>query len=801
MNAVEPAHSPATWFTPARFALILALLLAAAFADVLFGGRTFFFRDYGVLAYPTVFYQRVSFWRGELPLWNPLSNCGVPFLAQWGTMALYPGALLYLLGPLPWALGVFCLGHLFLAGLGTHLLAQRWTAHSFAASLAGLAFVFNGLTQSCLLWPNYTVALGWMPWVVLLAERAWAGGGRRLLLAGGVAALQLLAGAPEIAALTWLVVGGLWLGAAWQSFQSGSSRRQSTEPQGCDPDRPAERSAESIPPAPEGSPPGANNSALSNYPARHLGRLLLRLVLLVALVLGLTAAQTLPFVDLLAHSQRDPGFATAKWSLPIWGWANLFVPMCHCFETTQGLFFQHGQEFFSSTYLGPWLLLLAGWAVWAVRRGRILWLGALGLVGVALALGDNGLLYPWLRKVLPLVGVARYPVKALLLTAFVVPLLGAVAAAHWLNRLAPSPGRAAKAFAAAGLVVLGGMGLVLWLAWRQPLPLDQWPATWRNTVARAVFFMLMLGAWWAVGRATQQWLRLTLSAALLALMWLDFRAHLPRQNPTLPDGVLAPGLAQLPSAPKLGEGRAFITPSAEATLLRSRVADFEADFLGKRLALWSNLNLLESIAKVNGSATLQLREQAQVQHLLYASPETDLPRLTDFLGATWGTSRSNVVEWERRAGALPLVTAGQQPVFVAQAEVLRALAQPGFDGRRVVYLPLEAASLARATNAAKASIRETHFGAQRVEFGVEAEAPAWVVIAQAYYHPWHAWVNGQPARLWPANHAFQALEVPAGASQVKLTYADHWFRAGAGVSALTLLGCAIGWFRLRAGGR
>jgi hypothetical protein len=538
-------------------------------------------------------------------------------------------------------------------------------------------------------------------------------------------------------------------------------------------------------------------SALRNFPARHSGRLLLRLVLLLALALGLTAAQTLPFLDLLAHSQRGLGFATVKWSLPVWGWANLFVPLFHCFQTTRGLFFQHGQEFFSSTYLGPWLLALGAWAVWRVRRARVLWLGALAMLGVALALGDNGLLYPWVRKGLPLVGVARYPVKALLLTAFVVPLLGAFAAAHWLSLPAPGPGRMAKPFAAAGLAVLGGMGFVLWLAWRQPLPLDQWPATWQNTVARALFFLLTLGAWWAVARAAQPRLRLAISAGLLALVWLDFRTHLPLQNPTLPARFFAPGLAQLSSAPKPGEGRVFITPRAEEALLRSRVADFEADFLGKRLALWSNLNLLEGIAKVNGSATLQIREQAQVQNLLYASPDSDLPGLTDFLGAACITSPSNVLEWERRSSPLPLLTAGQQPVFLAQAEVLRALAQPGFDGRRVVYLPLAAEPLARARNAARASIRGAHFAAQRVEFTVAAEAPAWVVIAQAYYHPWHAYVNGQPARLWRANHAFQALEVPAGPSRVKLAYADHRFRAGVWVSALTLLGGAIAWIRLR----
>ena len=124
------------WFTPLRFSLILAAFIAASFPGVLLGSESFFYRDYGVLGYPFIYYHHESFWRGELPLWNPLSNCGAPFLAQWGTLALYPLSLVYLVFPLPWSLGVFCLGHLFLGGLGMYFLAQRWVDHRFAASKA-----------------------------------------------------------------------------------------------------------------------------------------------------------------------------------------------------------------------------------------------------------------------------------------------------------------------------------------------------------------------------------------------------------------------------------------------------------------------------------------------------------------------------------------------------------------------------------------------------------------------------------------------------------------------------------------
>ena len=171
------------WFTPKCFALLLSLLIFATFPQVLLGTQTFFYRDYGALAYPAVAHHHQRFWRGEVPLWNPLNHCGVPFLAQWGTMVLYPPSLIYLLLPLPWSLGLFDLAHFFFGGLGMYFLANRWVQNRFAAGLAGLVYTFNGLNLSSLMWPNHQIALGWLPWVVLLTERAWRDGGKADLTA------------------------------------------------------------------------------------------------------------------------------------------------------------------------------------------------------------------------------------------------------------------------------------------------------------------------------------------------------------------------------------------------------------------------------------------------------------------------------------------------------------------------------------------------------------------------------------------------------------------------------------------
>src|SRR5580704_12530103 len=95
-----PAQPARPGFTPVRFGLVLALLVLATYPQVLLGLETFVARDFGFFVYPLAYFQRGCFWHGELPFWNPYNNCGVPFLAQWNTMPLYPPALFYLVFPL-----------------------------------------------------------------------------------------------------------------------------------------------------------------------------------------------------------------------------------------------------------------------------------------------------------------------------------------------------------------------------------------------------------------------------------------------------------------------------------------------------------------------------------------------------------------------------------------------------------------------------------------------------------------------------------------------------------------------------
>jgi uncharacterized membrane protein YfhO len=67
-------------------------------------------------------------------------------------------------------------------------------------------------------------------------------------------------------------------------------------------------------------------------------------------------------------------------------------------------------------------------------------------------------------------------------------------------------------------------------------------------------------------------------------------------------------------------------------------------------------------------------------------------------------------------------------------------------------------------------------------------------MSQTYYHNWRAYVDGQPAPLLRANHAFQAVQVPAGPHHVRQIYKDSAFRAGAAVSLAAWPCCLLALF-------
>jgi hypothetical protein len=806
----EYPDQPGAWLTPCRFSIVLGLLIFASFPQVLLGLQTFVVRDYGFFAYPLAHFQREAFWRGELPLWNPYNNCGVPFLAQWNTMPLYPPALIYLLLPLKWSLSFFCLLHLFWAGLGMYFLTHRWTGLRLAAAVGGVLFAFNGLSLNFLMWPSHIATFSWMPWVVLCVERAWREGGRKIFLAIACGALQMLAGGPETILLTWLLLSAVWLKQLVEGFLS----RRGT--------------ARGIPVPPETTL--HENGGAVDSPVRLTQSLLWRFPLIVMLVAAVAAAQLLPFMDLAGHSQREQGYADTRWSMPTWGWANFLVPMVFGQVWSMGVFFQHGQAWTSSYYLGVGALLLAILAAWTVRQWRV-WLLASGAVlALLLAMGDQSFVYRAVRHFLPQLSMMTYPVKFVIFITFAAPVLASFAIARLQNLNSQEARGFRRKVLTLGILMLGLIIAILIWAHHSPFPADDYSATLGNGIGRA--FLLLLTT--AVLLALQQCFCRTgkhgdedkqgaepvstsantssprtfdriepfLPFVLLVLLWLDVWTHEPTQNPTVPHFIYAPGLARAKLAmqpqPELFQSRAMLTPEAALKFRQFVVSSPANNFLVKRLGYFADCNLLDGVPKVDGFFSIFPRESGELLSVLYGTTNASLSHLADFMSVSQISTPGEFLKWTPRTNFMPLVTGGQRPFYFDDAGMLSAIFSTNLDARRIVCLLKEAHPSVSVTNETAVRVISSRIQNERVDLEVEAAAPSLMVFSQTFYHPWHAFIDNSSTPLFRANYAFQAVQVPGGRHHVRLIYQDRAFHLGAMISGVALVVCLLGWlFRAR----
>src|SRR5205814_8985770 len=177
-----------------------------------------------------------------------------------------------------------------------------------------------------------------------------------------------------------------------------------------------------------------------------------------------------------------------------------------------------------------------------------------------------------------------------------------------------------------------------------------------------------------------------------------------------------------------------------------------------------------------GFFSLYLKEELEAHSVLVSSGDRVRTNLADFFGVsqvnilhlrpiaeTGGQTNSfaSFFEWEPRSTFMPMVTAGQKPIFVHRTNSLSAMLTPEFDPRRIVFLTLEARHSLSVTNETDARILSRNISWQSMNFEVESSEPSMVVLAQTFYLSRRALVDKKPTALVRANHALQALEVPA----------------------------------------
>lgn len=187
------------------FALALIVVVIGFFCkEILFDRMSPHRGDIAVQFYPWKEYTRSMLASGEIPYWNPYTHGGSPFMANVQSAVFYPLDLILFLFPMERFFGLSLLLHLWLAGIGTFLLARQCGANSLPAAIAGVAYGLNGFTMIHLPFGNHLTYAGaaWAPWLFWAAVGFALTKNSRLpwALAGSlIACLHFLCGHPQMA--------------------------------------------------------------------------------------------------------------------------------------------------------------------------------------------------------------------------------------------------------------------------------------------------------------------------------------------------------------------------------------------------------------------------------------------------------------------------------------------------------------------------------------------------------------------------------------------------------------------------
>jgi hypothetical protein len=130
-------------------------------------------------------------------------------------------------------------------------------------------------------------------------------------------------------------------------------------------------------------------------------------------------------------------------------------------------------------------------------------------------------------------------------------------------------------------------------------------------------------------------------------------------------------------------------------------------------------------------------------------------------------------------------------------EALAYLAAPGFDPATEVVIEGEGSGLSSvSTEPTEGTIRWLSYTPEQVEMEVELSAPGYLVLTDAIYPGWQAWVNGEEVEIRTANILFRAVQLDPGQQRVVFAYQPRSVVAGRIISLVAIVVLIAGPFAL-----
>jgi hypothetical protein len=692
---------------------------------------------------------------GHVPLWNPEIFGGMPFVAAMHGDIFYPTAWLRLVLPTTLAMNLGFAVHYVLAGLFVYLLLRLLRVTWTGAVVGGLAYQLTGVVGSYVspghdgklfvtaLFPLALIGL------VLAFQRRRPEGFGLLALAVG---LGLLSPHPQML-YYMLVAAGLF--TLYLAF--------------------GERAV---------------------VPRSRIVPLLGAALLAVVAGFGIGLIQILPFFEYIPFSPRAEtyrGFEDAtSYAIPWSHVPELFLSR-FAGSSPEGTYWGSNFAKLHSEYLGlPVVALGLLGAASRERRRIVLWLSAISLLFLLVALGAGTPFYRLWYDVMPFMKQVRAPGMALYLVAFVI----AVFAAFGVERLERGEGKDWPRWS----IIAGGVVAVLALA----------------GVFGAIAQSLAQGIELAQGRAVtaaaaraQGAIRLGAASCGIALLLTGALARALARG-RLPAASLA--LVLVVSGDLAWNARPFwrftrdyealhrpdpVTERILSGALPYRVLDLDVYpgatlmALGIPQLLGHHGNELHRFDELLGgknvwshALSIPIWDLYAVEYVLLPAGRIDSIPGYDRVVAGAVTAAGHVADLYGRRSPTPYARLVRAAIKVPDDQAIPALARGRVPLDRLVLLPPDEAHLPDSVTAMPEPLgAEVHFeswepGRMDIRIAGGAPVPAYLVVSENWYKDWRAVINGEPGQVLRGTVSLLVVPLPAGAQRVSLRFQSDAYRRG-----------------------
>lgn len=672
-----------------------------------------------------------QFLSGKIPLWNPYYFSGHPFQANPSTFLFYPGKLLFILLPLPWAFNLSTLIHFLIAALGTYFFVFTITKSKYAGLGAAIAYSLSGYFVGRTFAGNVPLvyAAAWIPWVFYFIEKYFIFYKKRsLLLAGFVLGLQILSGDPQLNLYTSLFLTIYFLIRLF-------------------------------------SVAGHSESRFS-----YAWGLFYFIIPIVAF--GVAAIQIIPSYEFMAMSQRVSNsyeFSTFV-SFPF---RNFFTLLVANPVTTR---ISTNWEY--ACYIGVITIILAviGGLFSKFKEYRICAI-IICIISVSFMLGCYTPVYKFYLKFIPFLSAFRGPARCIPVFSFFVAVLAGLGIKHLHEVILPR-------FQFRAIVFMFVILLLCLYFCSEKYAIQ--------LLSKEIIlsFLLLATSFIVISLSFLRTCKRIVPFLIIVVLFLDLyfvhSSMIPQlkidEGPKPYESVFEkdPGLyrVNLPyDLPNRGMSSKFYCING----LTSMYIDGYMEFVHKMadVPLPSEFHrftfneLLFQSGKLFSSKILGVKYSVIVENGVNRLVKTDkvMPKAVLVKDFVLLPHREDHLPYMKQAGFDPEKTV-----------LLESLPETNTNLTENPFQHI----------ATKSTVVIDQYKPKRIEISLTSDAYQYLVLSELFYPGWHAFIDGKEVKILRANHLLRAIPIKPGHHKILFTYSPFSFMFGAGISLTTiLLACSV----------